>query len=165
LQTLAHVGHGRRYRRPLVIALYALVLNLAGLVLAPASPAAAAKNTLASVAPVTDVVVTGKADCPGGYVCFWVHAYYQGPMGKLAGNNLSWGAFPQSQCATDTWEDCASSTFNNGNSCAVDLYTGRAYTGYNLWEQRGSYRDNLALNRAPDGQSFNDRISSNVWCE
>lgn len=157
--------HSRRNRPRVVTVLSALVLTVAGLVLVPASPAAATQNTLASVAPITSVAVAGREDCPRGYVCFWVNPNFGGAMGKLAGNNLDWSAFGQSQCASGTWDDCASSTFNNGNDCAVDLYTGKAYTGHNLWEQRGSYRANLSLDRDPDGKPFNDRFSSNVWCE
>lgn len=147
--------------------LAAVVLSVVGLVVVPASPAAAANTALASVAPVTGAVMSpnGRADCPGGWLCFWVHTYYQGPMGKLAGDNANWSIFSQSQCElTRNWSDCASSTFNNRTDCAVYLYKKTFYDGHYLWEQPGSFRDNLTLNFDPGGQSFNDTISSNDWC-
>lgn len=163
MSTLAQKVHGRRNRHPFVTALSALALTVAGLVLVPASPAAAAENTLASVAPVTEAVAAGMNNCPSPYVCFWVNAYYQGAMGKLAGDNQRWDRFSQSQCPHGTWEDCASSTYNHSPVCTVSLWTDRYYLGGRLWERPGSHRDNLAFNRADDGQPINDRISSNSW--
>lgn len=158
----------KRCRR-LGAALIALVFGMAGLVLGPASPAAASVAALASVAPVTapvnaPVTTNGLADCPGGYVCFWVDWHYEGPMGKLYGNNTNWSVFSQPECDRQNWEDCASSTFNNGNECAVNLYKDPGYGGEFLWEQRGSVRYNLNNNKDKYGRSFNDTISSNKWC-
>lgn len=139
--------------------------------LGPASSAAAAAAAAASVAPTTDPVTTnGRDECPEGWVCFWVDPYYGSAMGKLAGNNTNWSAFKQWECdewhrgERINWEDCASSTFNNGQNCSVKLYKDRGYTGEYLWEQRGSFRDNLAYDLDRYGVSFNDTISSNKWC-
>jgi hypothetical protein len=164
LQTLAREVSWGKYRPPAVV-LFTLVLSMAGLVAIPTSAAAArANDAVASVAPVTSAMTaTSKGACPASYVCFWVDAYYSGPMGKFQGNNANWGSYTQSSCQTGTWENCASSTFNNGNSCAVNLYMGRSYDGSYLWEQRGSFRDNLAYDLDQNGKSFNDTISSNYW--
>jgi hypothetical protein len=160
----AAIPDRRRVGRCLA-ALTALVLCAAGLVMASASPAAAADTALASVAPVTAPITTsGLVDCPGGYVCFWVDIHYEGPMGKLWGNNTNWSVFSQDKCANKNWDNCASSTFNNGNDCAVTLYRDPGYGGTFLWEQRGSVRYNLKNNRDQYGHSFNDAFSSNKWC-
>lgn len=163
MRTLDRKFHGSRNRRPFFTVLPVLALTLAGLALVPASPAVAAENALASVSPVVDAVVADRDDCPSPYVCFWVNAHYDGPMGKLAGDNPRWDVFAQSRCPHGTWEDCASSTYNHSPICTVSLWTARSYLGGRLWERPGSHRDNLALDRADDGQPINDRISSNSW--
>lgn len=163
--TLPAVVGWRRYRR-LPAVLIALVLGAAGPVLVPAFPAAASVRALASVSPVTGpVTINGAADCPSGHVCFWSDPQFKGRMGRLAGNNSDWSVFPQEDCAaTRNWENCASSTFNNGNQCTVNLYKDPRYGGTYLWEQRGSLRYDLHYDRDQYGQSFNDTISSNKWC-
>jgi hypothetical protein len=152
--------------RRLSVVLVALVLGAAGLVLVPALPATAAAAALASVAPATEpVTINGAADCPSSYVCFWSDPQFKGRMGKLAGNNPTWSVFPQPDCGrTRNWEDCASSTFNNGNRCSVNLYKDPDYRGTYLWEQRGSLRYDLNHDKDQHGLSFNDTISSNKWC-
>src|SRR5690349_23116079 len=95
---LRSVGRGE-YRR-LWAVLFAILLGATGMLLGPASPAAASVDALGSVAPLTGPITTaGTVDCPAGYVCFWVDADFKGPMGKLEGNNTNWSIFPQRDCA------------------------------------------------------------------
>ena len=106
----------------------------------------------------------GLGDCTSTYFCFWTDINFGGPMGKVAGNNPTWTAFRQAACPTGTWNDCASSGFNNGTSgLGVRVYENANYGGRSTCVRKG-WRGNFT-DRKWDGTStnINDKISSNRW--
>lgn len=134
---------------------------LAAPTVAHAAPTVSQIPAEASAADVKPLV--GPADCPSTYLCFWVHAGWGGPMGKLSGRNENWGAFRQSQCTTGTWNDCASAIWNNGRSCEAVVHEHPNQRGANWVINRNTGSDNLAFNGKPTGGNWNDVISSNRW--
>lgn len=104
--------------------------------------------------------MAAPAGCSSTYVCFWVHINFVDGPGKLSGSNPNWGAFSHPTCAGGTWNNCASSVYNNGAHCWSDLWDGTNYT----YGAKGL----LSLNRGVGISNlvdwdFNDVISSNSW--
>ncbi|MEW2301359.1 peptidase inhibitor family I36 protein [Streptomyces sp. NPDC006655] len=95
------------------------------------------------------------AGCSAGYLCFWVNAGYNDGPGKLSGSNANWTAFPHSTCQTKTWNDCASSLYNDGVNDNAVVYTDANYSGSSGTIARGTGGDVSA--------AWNDVISSNSW--
>ena len=122
----------------------ALAAVASAVLLAPTAPAAAAVS-----------------DCPETYVCIWENHHYSGRMGRFAGNetNLKNRKTPATNCP-GSWNDCASSVYNNGLSgCAVFLFVDAGYKGKYHTLARGD-AENI-----PDWDpGFNDKLSSIRWC-
>jgi hypothetical protein len=135
---------------------------------APATLAASPDNFAAtpSVAAHATIggAVTQDTGCAPGDLCFWVDTNKGGAKGRVSGNNQSWG-FPQASCTNGTWNDCASSIQNNGESCDVNVYENAGYGGHKLTIRRGDYISDLTgywITFPID--SWNDDIQSNRWC-
>jgi Peptidase inhibitor family I36 len=98
--------------------------------------------------------------CPSTYFCFYADPDFSGGMGKVAGNNTHFSAFPTSthNCGNGNWNDCVSSAFNNGRSCTVFLWSDANYAGRLLAIGRGTGYTNLR------SVNFDDILSSNHWC-
>jgi hypothetical protein len=71
--------------------------------------------------------VTGpstSASCPASYLCVWVNSNFGGDRGKFEDKNTNWTEFKDHECyypaaahdADGTWNDCASSAYDNGTS-------------------------------------------------
>ncbi|MFG1807454.1 peptidase inhibitor family I36 protein [Streptomyces sp. NPDC049040] len=124
-----------------------------------AQPAASVETAHGSVAPAA------KSDCPAGSFCVWVNSNYSDGPAKFSGNNSDWTQFSHASCASGTWNNCATSGFNNGTSGL----------GVVVWQLVGGSGDGACLPRGwalSDFQgyvwpnttdSFNDSISANVW--
>jgi hypothetical protein len=136
-----------------------VVLTLTSL----AAPAAAADSTLAA----GTITPAAMSACGSGNFCAWVNSNFNDGPGQWAGNASNYTDWGHDNCGLGslwTWDNCASSVFNNGQHCNLTFYDGINYTGayYNL--PRGSYLANMTLDRMSDGQNANDRISSHRWC-
>lgn len=112
-------------------------------------------RSTAEVAPTA-----APAGCTATNVCFWVHANFVDGPGRLSGTNPDWRAFGHASCGGGTWNNCASSVYNNGSRCWADLWDGFNYT----LGARGS----LSLNRGVGITNlvpwdFDNAISSNSW--
>jgi hypothetical protein len=129
-----------------------------------ASPSATAPSAASADPPCSDA----------GDFCFWVNANYGGALGLLAGTNPWWGDFPQSECvypaaakdADGTWNDCASSGYNDGTSGdAVVVYQNINYGGEDacLPDLSAAYSDFADYTYGDGSASLNDSISSNSW--
>lgn len=108
------------------------------------------------------------------YFCFWVNSGYGGNMGKFAGPNPNWGLFKDSECvypaaahdADGTWNDCASSGYNDGTSGdAVVVYQNTNMGGEDacLPDHSTAYSDFASYTYGDGSASLNDSISSNSW--
>ena len=93
--------------------------------------------------------------CSAGNLCFWVNIGYSDGPGELSGTNANWTAFAHSTCASKTWNDCASSLYNDGVNDNAVVYTNANYSGSSGVITRGTGGDVSA--------AWNDVISSNSW--
>jgi hypothetical protein len=175
--------HVRRISRFSVSGRQALILSAvpliaAGALLTAPSVSASAAHTPAShaagvtshpaKAAVTHEVTSsprGYGVCPSTYLCFWVNSGFTANWGKFAGNNPSWGAYSQSECAGGTWNDCASSLYNNGSTEQALVWQNNSYKGGYACVARGTtmYSNLANWTYANNSASMNDSISSNDW--
>jgi hypothetical protein len=139
--------------------LVAAVAMLGAVLALPANAEPVAGSASARVSPIaSDAVSPQVRVCDGGDLCFWVDYNYQGARGRVEGNNPRWADFPQPACTRHrNWSNCASSVWNNGDRCDVEL-----------WSQP-NYVDQFRVLRRGDSWAdlrdvmFNDAIDSNRW--
>ncbi len=146
---------------------------------ADGAPSAATARELAAVkaanggkaiASQNNMLAAGGLEaCDSGSFCVWVDANFSDGPGQWPNNSNNYLSWSHPSCGVlnlRTWNNCASSVFNNGNNCNIQLYddvnygTGRGY--YNL--ARGGRLANLTIDKMTDGQPMNDRLSSHKWC-
>lgn len=128
------------------------------------SSAAPAGGQSSTTSP--DVITPqAQSDCPATNFCVWVNSGYSDGPGKFAGANTNWGIFAHASCQTRTWNNCASSGFNNGTSgLGVEVWDGTGYTGLSACLPRGWHTSTFSgLVWPGSNTSFNDSISSNYW--
>jgi hypothetical protein len=133
-------------------------MAMVGLPAVVALVAAVPSSAQASVSPRSST-----ADCPSGYLCFWVDANWVGKMGKVAGNNGSWTNLSESTCKGGTWNDCASALFNNGAVDNARVFKDANGKGGGRCVVRGTKWSNLTAQYFDNGVKMNDQISSNDW--
>lgn len=144
----------RLFRR--FVAAAAMALAIGG---AAAAPAVAD--------PAGDVGVAGREDCGAGNFCAWVNPGFNDGPGQWSGDTANYFGFSHSSCGIvnlRTWNNCASSVFNNGNNCNVRIFADPNYRGAYITLPRGSYLADLRADRMSDGTHANDKISSHDWC-
>jgi hypothetical protein len=151
----------------------AAALLLLGLLAAPAAAAGAADAMAADGRAVSAAALArARSDCPATWFCVWADANFSRGPGKWQNDEHLYGRWTTSQCPSSppsraTWNDCASSVYNHGDSCRVTFYENEYFNEtpgaffYQL--PRGSYLANLAQNTWSDGTSPNDKISSHKW--
>ncbi|MFD6157297.1 peptidase inhibitor family I36 protein [Nocardia sp. NPDC060256] len=127
--------------------------------------AAGAVALFSAFAPVAQAapgdVELADSSCPSKSFCFWAYNDYQGPRGKVEGNNPDFRKFPQSACPSGTWNDCINSIKNRGRDCTVYMYSGFNYSGIRHSLGLGDSVPNISQ-WVSDG--FARNISSNKWC-
>src|SRR5450755_3556872 len=104
--------------------------------------------------------------CASSFLCFWVNKNEGGAEHQLSGNNSDWVNLSESQCATKTWNDCASSIVNAGTSgLGAQEFQSINYGGGQFCMSDDEYISNLAGAdwTWTDGKTINDSISSNNW--
>lgn len=102
--------------------------------------------------------------CDSSYFCFWVNINFGGDRGQVAGNNPTWTRFSEPTCPSGTWNDCASSGFNNGTSgLGVRVYENANYTGRSTCLPKGWYGNFTGKYWDGTTTNINDKISSNRW--
>lgn len=160
--TRRFIGNRRNALIVATVPLMATGVLLTGSALAPASAAPqAAKVSVAPQSPHT-VAATNPCGLPGD-LCFWVNIGWGGAKGHVAGNNGNWAVFPQAQCAGGTWNDCASSAFNDGNFDAVRLRQDINGGGGFFCIPKGVGYSNFTRLSFSNGANLNDAVSSNYW--
>jgi hypothetical protein len=102
-------------------------------------------------------IAAAPSGCSSGNFCFWPNAGYSpaGNPGELSGRNADWSVFYRGDCPNDNWDNCASSDYNNGNSCEAVVWTGKSYSGTAGWVLRGTGGN--------FNSTFNNAVSSNSW--
>ena len=87
-----------------------------------------------------------------------------GAKGRFSGSNPHWGIYGQSQCASRTWDNCASSVINYGTHCTARMWADDNYGGAHIDILRGNGYINLTDHYITwPWRSWNDEISSNSW--
>ena len=117
-----------------------------------------------------NVQASGGMDaCDSGSFCAWDNYNYSGGPGQWPGNADNYSHWGHRGCGVGslwTWDNCASSVYNNGNSCNIQLYDDINYNTadgyYNL--AKGGHLADLRKDKMTDGKAMNDRISSHKWC-
>lgn len=151
-------------RRRIGIIMMSTVVTFAGVGLLTPQ---AANASVAPVKTATGSLLASRSDCGSGNFCAWDNYNFSGGPGQWSGNASNWTSWVHTGCGVRslwTWDNCASSVFNNGNNCNLTFYDDINYSGayYNL--PRGSYLAHMDQDRMSDGGSANDRISSHHWC-
>lgn len=140
---------------------------------AVAATAASAAPGLNSAAPSSvagdSTTITPQAigDCPATYLCVWVNINYSLGPARFAGNNDHWSAFHSDACQVKSWNDCASSGFNNGTSgLGVEVWRDTYYKGAPACLPKGWHHPDFTKLVWPGTSfTFNDSISSNKWTD
>jgi hypothetical protein len=128
-----------------------------------AAPVAHTEQAASTSAQPSAMQPAALSSCPASNLCFWVNAGYAGNMGKFAGDNGWWGQYSQAQCASGTWNDCASSLYNHGNYDAVYVYQDVNGGGGRACVAKGTAWSNLTTLHYNNGAGLNDSITSNKW--
>ncbi|MFI5841549.1 peptidase inhibitor family I36 protein [Catenuloplanes sp. NPDC051500] len=146
-----------------------LAVVFGGTSAASAAPAAQGLSVAQSAAVLAESAPAAAAaaappNCTPTNLCFWNYINYSDGPGRLSGSNPNWGAFSHASCPSGTWNDCASSLFNNGTSCTAHVYY---YTNYGTPVHNigiGGARTNLANYSTGLGNTWDNNIRSNNWC-
>ncbi|WP_170323964.1 peptidase inhibitor family I36 protein [Cryptosporangium phraense] len=156
-----------KWSAALAAAVFALVMGLAPPANAAGGTPPAEKATLTSVTAAAPAAA--PSGCSAGNLCFWNGTNFSDGPGELSGTNSNWQAFSHSTCTSTsgasykTWNDCASSLYNNGTSCDARVWTDSGYHGSSYTMSRGQRITNLATFYPDAGDTFNNSISSNDW--
>jgi hypothetical protein len=135
-----------------------LLGGMAGTSAASSANSSGSQNSVSGAVALKSVkIAAAPAGCGGGNFCFWPNANYSpsGNPGELSGRNADWSVFGRGDCPNDNWDNCASSDYNNGNSCEAIVWTGKSYSGSAGMVLRGSGGN--------FNSTFNNAVSSNSW--
>ena len=156
--------HGRRLIRALALAIGVTMLAVTTVGVAAASASSprpsALRLTVASSQSAQSFAA--PSGCTAGNVCFWVNANFNDGPGRLSGINRDWSVFHHSTCPNGTWNNCASSVYNNGVSCWAVLWMDPGFGGLSMVLANGTGESDLTDDEEV-GSLFNDNISSNSW--
>ncbi|WP_329205796.1 peptidase inhibitor family I36 protein [Streptomyces sp. NBC_00683] len=154
-----------------VISVFAVMLAVPAADAADKDKSINSRPSAAAAAPASVGTLAVPAGCTAGNLCFWVNDNWNDGPGRLYGDNPDWGVYSHSTCQTGTWADCASSVYNNGNSCTATVYYLENYRAPKLTISRQSGYSSLSavqLGYDDDGNwvpgNWNDNIRSNKWC-
>lgn len=161
---MLRMGTVTRGRRGVVQGFAMAVAALFALVVGVGQPASAAPEaaglTVTAAAPA--VAAAAPSGCSAGNLCFWNGTGYSDGPGELAGSNSNWAVFSHSTCGSGTWNNCASSLYNNGTSCTAVVWLSAGYTEGNEYLAKGQGVTNLATWNTDTGP-WNNNISANSW--
>ncbi|WP_327371257.1 peptidase inhibitor family I36 protein [Streptomyces sp. NBC_01217] len=149
-----------------VISVFAVMLAVPAADAADKDKSANGRPSVSAATPAGVGILAAPAGCTAGNLCFWVNDNWNDGPGRLDGNNPDWGVYSHSTCGSGTWEDCASSLYNNGNNCTAHVYYLENYQTPKLSISRQSGYNSLSAVPLGYGVSgnWNDNIRSNNWC-
>lgn len=155
--------HTARRSLRLLLSVFLSLGAALGVSLAVQQPAQAA-----TVQPMSSI-----SDCPSGDLCWWVDANQVGKMHPVRDAIYDWRTQTETACGSGTWDDCASTLYNNKAGYGAQVYSepyakggspSSSDPGYCL--EPGSH---VALNLTTvhytneTTLSLNDTISANRW--
>jgi len=123
----------------------------------PATAAAAAR-------PMSDIADCQAADPTRAYVCWWVGANQTGKMHPVRDAISNWTTQKEATCQSGTWNDCASTLYNDSSSRGAWFYYSANDKGNYFCIVPGTYVNDLTkYDYANSVVPVNDTISSNRW--
>jgi hypothetical protein len=163
---------GRSLRLPLSLFLAlgaAIGVSFAAQSTAQAASASAHGTTASSAA----VPMSSTADCPSGDLCWWVDANQIGAMHPVRDAIYDWRTQFEPTCGSGTWDDCASTLYNNKGGWGAQVYSepyakggspSSSDPGYCLEPFSKVALDLTKVHYSNEVTlSLNDTISSNRW--
>jgi hypothetical protein len=165
MRSLGHRNWARDRMRLLALLSVISAGALFSLSAVPAQAASqGATNRAAEHAAEHAAAVAAFDGCTSTYLCFWVNKNQGGAEHKVSGNNSDWANFAESQCASNTWNNCASSIVNAGTSgLGAQEFQNVGFGGGQFCMFDDEYISNLTSETWTDGDTMNDSISSNTW--
>lgn len=122
----------------------------------------------ATVQPMSSI-----GDCPGGDLCWWVDANQVGKMHPVRDAIYDWRTQTELTCGSGTWDDCASTLYNNNGGFGAQVYSepypkggspSSTTPGYCLEPFSHAGLDLTTLRYSNENSlKLNDTISSNRW--
>lgn len=147
----------------LLFSLFLAVGSAIGVSLVVQQPAQAAV-----VQPMSSI-----ANCPANDLCWWVDANQVGAMHPVRDAIYDWRTQTESTCGSGTWDDCASTLYNNKSGFGAQVYSepypkggspSSSDPGYCLEPGSHAALDLAQVHYSNEiTLSLNDTISSNRW--
>jgi len=123
----------------------------------------AATTATAQASPTASAAPAVQNDCnmPGS-VCIWENVFFKGEEGHFSGNNGNWGNdLPGgTDCSSGSWNDCASSIFNNKSADAVNLWENAGDTGGHFCVAPMTGYSDFTKHQFSNGDALNDAVSA-----
>lgn len=157
----------------LLLSLFLALGAAIGMSLVVQQSAQAAAYGNGATSPAVVQPMSSIADCPAHDLCWWVDANQVGVMHPVRDAIYDWRTQTEPTCGSGTWDDCASTLYNNNAGFGAQVYSepypkggspSSSDPGYCL--EPGSH---AALNLTTvhysneTTLSLNDTISSNRW--
>jgi hypothetical protein len=120
--------------------------------------------TAATAAPRSNIADCKAADPTHSFVCWWVGANQTGKMHPVRDAISNWQTQKEPTCQTGTWNDCASTLYNDNSSDGAFFFYNSGDSGSNFCMPPGTYLNDLTkYDYAGTTIPINDTISSNSW--
>lgn len=142
------------------------MLSIGGATAAQASTQSVAHRATvaAAAAPMSNIADCKAADPTHSYVCWWVGANQTGKMHPVRDAISNWQTQKEATCQTGTWNDCASTLYNDNSSHGAWLFYNAGDGVPDFCMVPGSYLGDLSQYVYPGTNvNINDTISSNSW--
>jgi hypothetical protein len=131
---------------------------------ASAQSVAHGATAAAAAVPMSDIANCQAADPTHSDVCWWVGANQTGKMHPVRDAISNWKTQKEPTCPSGTWNDCASTLYNDNSSFGAFFFYNAGDSGSNFCMPPGTYLNDLTkYDYAGTTIPINDTISSNSW--
>ena len=134
----------------------------------PAIPIKAARPASGTkeARPASDIQDCVDENSSDTDLCWWVDANEVGKMHLVRDAIENWTTQKEPTCPSGTWNDCASTLYNNNLISASLVFSDADWAGGVTCLLPDNYLGNLADYAYPNtGENMNDTISSNSWTD
>lgn len=123
-----------------------------------------AATAAVAAAPMSNIADCKAADPTHSYVCWWVGANQTGKMHPVRDAISNWATQKEPTCQTGTWNDCASTLYNDNSSYGAFFFYNSGDGPPDFCMPPGTYLNDLTkYDYAGTTVPINDTISSNSW--
>ena len=117
-----------------------------------------------AAAPMSNIADCKAADPTHSYLCWWVGANQTGKMHPVRDAISNWKTQKEASCLGGTWNDCASSLYNDNSSYGAFFFYNAGNGPPDFCMTPGTYLNDLTkYDYAGTAVEINDTISSNSW--